>query len=542
MKKPSIKSIVTFAVILAGLLLFELLTVATIDVTMNIDTRQSGDLTAYYARAGEGLSDEKSTSFEIPNDYMVDSYEVRFKIAEDSSILRIDMEDGLEELTTGGVLISYGIIPLVELTAQDMPAVVSNNIFIEGAQDSVEIIAIGTDPNFTVNIGLTARLVLFAVKFIIYAAAACLASIIVLNIRNITKSKIFVLVIAAMLTLPAVSYYLLGLQPDASLENETLAKRPTFSLTTIADYPRDYDEYYNDYIPYKPQLVELNSFYNYYLYNKSPNEGVLVGKDGWAFLADTLPDYQKTELFSQQELGQITETFLAVDAYLSERDIEFYITVPPNKSTIYGEYLPQGYIVKGEQSKVEQVVEHITQSTDITFIYDAQAIEQYSKDYTLYYKMDSHWNGMGGYIGFKTLAEGLGFEGIPAFEDMTFTEHSDTPNDLYRSIGLDIIPDEKNYLADFMPQVEAVKTFDNYTEQPNIRHYESNSANDERLLMFRDSYNIEMEPHIAKLYSESYFVWKYFDMYYVWEYEPDVVVFEVVERMLDQFLMVGDDF
>ncbi len=536
MKKINFKIILLFAVILAGLLLFELLTVATIDVTMNIDTRQSGRLTAYYARAGEEFSDDRSHSFEIPIEYSKNSYEANFKIAEDSSLLRIDMEAGLERLSTDGVLISYGIIPLVELSVQDMPAVVTNNILIEGAQDSVEIIANGTDPNFTVNIGLTARLVLFAVKFIICTAVAFLAAIIVLNIKNITKSKVFVLLIAAMLTMPAVSYYLLGLQPDASLENETLAERPTFSLAGIADYPRDYDEYYNDYIPYKPQLVELNSLLKYRLFYVADTDEVILGDDGWGFYSDTLRDYRHTDLLTTEQLNKITDSLVQLNDGLIQRGIKLYITLPPNKSTVYGEYMPDAYLVEGDVSRVEQFYNHIKQNTDIVITHDADALIQKKDEHQLYYKMDTHWNNKGGYIGFKTLADSMGLT-VPAFEDIDFTESDDGAADLFKFLNIDIQQADKYYVADFMPEIQAEYQAETRRYPfDNVRHYTTDSKNDVSVLMFKDSYADAMEGYLVKVFSESYFVWDQYNTRYIDEFNPDIVVIEVVERNLDRML------
>ncbi len=543
MNQQAKKAIVIFVATFLFLWLLDILLPGQLDVTISIKTAQTGRIDLYYAERGESFSAENMTSFTIESGPEQNGYPISLKVGDSSSNLRIDPEAGLEEFDLSKISLCFGIIPLAEITAEDIATRLAvSNMDIQSDGKTATLIATDADPTIVFSISLFSVLLLLLIKCIIYTAVAVLITLALLRLKRPTITTVFAAMVIAILTIPSAVHGLLGIESDASLENAMLAEQPTFSITEIATYPKEYEDYYNDHIPFKPQIIEAHSLINYHLFNKSSTSKVLLGNDGWGYLASTLEDYEKTNLFTEQELLDITECFNTIQQYLSTEGIELYIYIPPNKVTIYDEHLPNGYLPTQGKSRVEQLVEQLRTATDITVIYEPEIMLQHSSQHQLYYKMDTHWNAKGAYLGLTTLTNELGIKNIPDFEDMTFNESPAEVADLFDAMGIDIATDDIGYTANFMPQIEVVEQYNSSPQLPIVQHFTSNSTNEQRLLLFRDSYGIELEQTLPKLYGESYFVWQHFDMSYVWEYQPDIVVIETVERLIDQFLLVNDNF
>lgn len=52
---------------------------------------------------------------------------------------------------------------------------------------------------------------------------------------------------------------------------------------------------------------------------------------------------------------------------------------------------------------VKQIVDYLREKTDIPIIYPKERSNLLDSGYELYYKTDSHWNQIGGYIGARSL-------------------------------------------------------------------------------------------------------------------------------------------
>ena len=66
-------------------------------------------------------------------------------------------------------------------------------------------------------------------------------------------------------------------------ENREVTEMPKISLEEYAQFPQQYETYFNDNIPWRNQLISLNSGLDLFAFRDSSNENVLIGKDGWLF-------------------------------------------------------------------------------------------------------------------------------------------------------------------------------------------------------------------------------------------------------------------
>ncbi|HRQ31863.1 MAG TPA: hypothetical protein PLM89_02020, partial [Anaerolineales bacterium] len=136
---------------------------------------------------------------------------------------------------------------------------------------------------------------------------------------------------------------------------------------------------------------------------------VIVGEDDWlVYTAEgDIEDYQKVELFSDDELANFQANLDALSESYAQRGIKLLIVVSPNKNTIYPERVPDQIPVFGTTSKLDQAVNYL-QANGKTQIIDLRpALLAAKAERQIYYATDTHWNDYGAYIAYSAIMEEL---------------------------------------------------------------------------------------------------------------------------------------
>ena len=111
-------------------------------------------------------------------------------------------------------------------------------------------------------------------------------------------------------------------------ENRYMANQPRFILDSYSTYSADYTDYFNDNIQFRNYLIQLNSSIDYFVFRRSSNKTVIVGKDNWLFYGksdeseDSISNYLGTDLCSDDELETIAQNCVAQRDYLLEQGKE----------------------------------------------------------------------------------------------------------------------------------------------------------------------------------------------------------------------------
>ena len=101
------------------------------------------------------------------------------------------------------------------------------------------------------------------------------------------RSVIWIGIFLFMVIIPAPAYFFLGQYIDTeNYENRNMGSKPELTLENYKTFPQEYESYYNDNIPFRNQLIRLNSSIDYFLFKQSPNKNVSLGKEGWLFYCD----------------------------------------------------------------------------------------------------------------------------------------------------------------------------------------------------------------------------------------------------------------
>ena len=257
------------------------------------------------------------------------------------------------------------------------------------------------------------------------------------------------------------------------------------------------------------------------------------GKDG-----DSIADVQGRNYFSDEELKVMLNKLEALAAKCKAQGAEFVFFVAPNKETFYEEYLPAALRGGDVQTTADQVVAYIKANSDIKVVYAMDALLEVKAKYPhwgLYFDTDTHWNSLGGYIGTRALMAELGIQMEDVSPENVKLDSNAGPGDISSMIETTESLYEKNSYS-----VEVNSTVGILTREQDFTtefRYKTTSANPQKLFMVRDSFCSYMADYIAPNYSESVMMHtNYFKPEMIDTENPDVVVYEVVERYLGKVM------
>ena len=325
-------------------------------------------------------------------------------------------------------------------------------------------------------------------------------------------------------------------------ENRSLHSLP--QLTSIRDYlefPAEFEEFFNDRIPFRNNLITMNRAIDYYGFGRIRHDRVTDGKDGWLFYCDRndgdpIACYQGTNLLMDVHLEEIAENCIRQRDYLASQGIEFVIFVAPNKERIYSDKMSDKYGPPAETYRALQIVNYLRENTDIRVVYPYEELMAAKAEIgeEIYYKTDTHWNYIGGYVGSCALLRELGIE-MPEISSgqISISYTGERTGDLASNLGLGALLKSAEYTVEGYDTHQA-------ESQGNIRdvyYYKAKNADPRKFYAVRDSFFVSMLPYISSQFNESY---TRFHTSYNYEdfaaQHPDIFVYETVERYIEDLI------
>ena len=357
------------------------------------------------------------------------------------------------------------------------------------------------------------------------------------NLKSIKKiiSLLLIFFFFILILIPnvGIDYH----ETKSDRENRTLASFPgKFSRT----FGMEFEQWYNDRFFGRNFYISIMEFFNLNLKSSVGNDQVILGKDGWIFLnagGMCVRDYMNIERFTDAELKGIAEYISGFSDWCRENGKEFLFVVAPDKMRVYGEFYPDCIkkMNPDSASRVCQLIDYFEKNSSVRPLYliDDLLEEKNKSRELLYYKNDTHWNDLGGYIGYSRINEVFGQIGA---ERIFIDEWSKVKN-------------ERGDLNNLYP--EGTRN-DGVTEYPLAKYdftYSSNCVDSRHpydseckdgkksLVVFRDSFFNAMHPYFSQQFKSVKDYWKREvaaeDLEYLKE-NGDVVIYEVVERLLFQ--------
>jgi alginate O-acetyltransferase complex protein AlgJ len=337
--------------------------------------------------------------------------------------------------------------------------------------------------------------------------------------------------------------------PAKSRENRNLAKLPEF--------PRNYQEvksfsgqlmvFFRDHFGFRNALIRAVALGKYHGLGPEVNNRIIVGKQGWLFYSKDekfLAD-RGLDPFSESDLDAWEDLLEKRQKWFAERGIPFLVVIPPDKQTIYPEYLPDEFRGFPTPSRLDQLIGRLKERGSPVEIVDLRpALLAAKRRGQVYFKTDSHWNDDGAYAAYVALLEAMGkvlprFKLTPqplsnfAVETVTKTGDLAQQLDLY----FEYHEETKELIRwDFVGRPDA---FERLIQIPSTEGPDGSAP---RLLTYNDSFTGPLVQFLSGNFSHARYFWnpitEIIDPAPVKEAKPDVVMDEFVERKLHDAIPV----
>jgi alginate O-acetyltransferase complex protein AlgJ len=289
-------------------------------------------------------------------------------------------------------------------------------------------------------------------------------------------------------------------------------------------------------------IKEFNAFR--YAVGDTIFNGGLVGKDGWLYYTGdySIHDYQKTELMGLSRLEYFGELLNKLNQSTAQNGGKMWLMIPPDKNTIYPQYMPDEIPVIGQSSRLDQLTDYLQKKTEINLLDLHPLFTDVAKSSQIYYKSDAHWNCLGAYYGSNELLAQVSalhpqVQTHP-LTDYEFGTMSDSTLDIAGVMGLKL-QEETVTLTPKFP-IGSI-SYESYDGSDAIKVATNSQTDLPTALVIHDSFYPEclnqfLEPQFSRVIFSHYEKMKFSDYLKLIETEkPDVVIVEFAERHIEYF-------
>lgn len=338
-----------------------------------------------------------------------------------------------------------------------------------------------------------------------------------------------------------------------NLKKDTVSTAENRTLTQMAElynedgtlnkkFNSDFEAWINDNIGFRSQMVINNSKIQYCLFNVlANNSDMYLGPNGefnYA-TADMLTDYQHLNLKSDEALNQLAEGFQYANNYLKEKGIQLYYLQCWDKYSIYPEYFPTSVIQYGNESKTDEIVQTLTEKTNVIVVSPKQELIKGKSEFETYSKWgdSTHWSQRGAFIGYQLLMNTINQYNGNSYKVLNEDGYNITLNDMGSTLFGGI---HKECMLESFQIINPQAYLTNekltaHSDDHRHRFFTNNSVdNKTRVLVLGDSY---IDSFILDDIAESFYETLIIRGDYTPDfketidaYQPDIVIVENAER------------
>lgn len=336
------------------------------------------------------------------------------------------------------------------------------------------------------------------------------------------KSLIWIISFLLLITVPTLLGIISGQETDSeNYENRVLASMPKIDKKNYENFPEEFEKYYNDNLPLRNELINLNNKISYHIFKDSPSDQVLLGKNEWLFYmgGSVQTSTGQTEIWDE-ELVRIAENLNNAQKYFEHEGIEFVVFIAPNKATIYKELLPDNYPIVSEKTRGEILADYLHENTNIRVIFPVDELKDIKGEYESYLQFDTHWNNLGAYVGAKELNEQFGIK-MSDVSELDMKSVPEAKGDLEKMTQINFEGTGKDY---------HIAGYDNeLKDEKYVMEYHNEKGDTRNVVVKKDSFGVRLAQYFTPEYKNSYFV-SDDEEKYIKEFDADIFVYEVVER------------
>ena len=325
------------------------------------------------------------------------------------------------------------------------------------------------------------------------------------------------------------------------------------SLRQLRAWPGQLQRWFDDRFGLRGALISLHNAAKA-LMGVSPDPMAVIGREGWLFIDQSLlvAANRGALPFAEGEAERLVDLFLDFQNRLEASGIAFLQLTPPDKQSLYPEFLP-ARIRRVGPSRYERW-RRLASSSALNFVDVFPALEaaKAAVEYP-YMQTDSHWNCGGAFVAYEQLMARLRrhWEGplrILTRQDVDFERRRyATGRDLARNvIGVPgLFPETRAMSCNVGTATKArfsdLLSGDPLTRQQlNIAPRRSRVVNEDfpegpRVLVLRDSYTNAMIDYLNGSFGEVIYMHRDTGLpgpRQIADLAPDIVIYEHVERSL----------
>ncbi len=246
-------------------------------------------------------------------------------------------------------------------------------------------------------------------------------------------------------------------------ENKAQSEFPELSRQNFSTWPKRFEEYLSDNLPFKTQFIELFRGFQFSTGLDFTQSDVIRGKNDTLFYRTTVENYKGITRFTDEELAQIRDNLNKFFAQMEDRGAKCLLFIAPDKEQVYPELMPDRIWRITAESRADQLAAYLEkEAVDFPVLYPKQALRNYAASTPIYYSTDTHWNDLGGWAAAELIKSAL--TGEPA-------ETTPPPYHRYDSEGKDLAG--MLGLSERMPELNAVEI--DYTD--GIETYKTQTIN-----------------------------------------------------------------
>lgn len=291
--------------------------------------------------------------------------------------------------------------------------------------------------------------------------------------------------------------------------------------------------------PLKKEVVLANSYIDYFVFNEVANE-IYLGKDGWLFYnqSRSFENLKGKRVYNEDTINQIAQKLNLVNEWAIKNDIKFVVQIGPNRESVYPEKLGNRYDQDYSNYDIQRFASKIFEKTPLNLVNPISQFRESDIKEKLYYKRDSHWTNLGGFISYiDVLNEINGQNETLQSTNTDYVEIVRKSSDLSNiSRTHEIFGDDRDYIIqgykDYLEVEDLVYPEGKNSPQP--YSIGKSNANDRSILLVGDSFLTTNLQFYLKDFGTVTTVHRgIFKKAHYEESQPDVIVFSSVERSFE---------
>lgn len=365
---------------------------------------------------------------------------------------------------------------------------------------------------------------------------------------------IFIALFFIILLLPVLGM-IFDIEPEVKTQKApvNLSKMPGIPLNARAlfEFPERFGAFIRDNHGFRDALIKTDMTINKDVLKTPVVNNILFGKNDFLFWAGDaiLENIMTRTPLSQDILKKHARIQKGRKDYLEKRGIKYLFLMPPNKHTIYTEQLPDWLCDAKEMPYFRELAFYLKEKARVDIVDPYGPLNRAKQKYQVYYKSDTHWNNMGGFVGYQEMMMFIHtwFPHVEGLElsDFNVTYEQKEDGDLAIPLGLDgewadenpvLVPKEA-YTYKKMPIDPFYKKNGAGFPVTGLTIYEKEDKNLPKALIFHDSAIELIKPFIANHFRRTVFVYNtfgdnYFDINIIDYEKPDIVIADIGERFL----------